>query len=49
MQALARADCAALGRTARIPQTLELFDVKYRRGTAFGYDFAMDRRISPRS
>ena len=43
MQALARADCAALGRHCKdTPQTLELFDVKYRRGTAFGYDFAMD-------
>jgi poly-gamma-glutamate capsule biosynthesis protein CapA/YwtB (metallophosphatase superfamily) len=43
MQALARVDCATLGRHCNeIPETLELFEVKYRRGATFSYDFAVD-------
>jgi poly-gamma-glutamate capsule biosynthesis protein CapA/YwtB (metallophosphatase superfamily) len=43
MQALARADCATVGRHCNeTPDALELFDVKYRRGTAFSYDYSMD-------
>lgn len=43
MQALAAADCAAGGHhCGDNPQSLELYDVKYRRGAAFAYDYAMD-------
>jgi len=43
MKALAQADCAMQAHHCRgTPETLELFDVKYRRGAAFGYDYAMD-------
>jgi poly-gamma-glutamate synthesis protein (capsule biosynthesis protein) len=43
MAALARLDCTVHARhCTEIPGELELFDVKYRRGTAFEYDFAMD-------
>jgi poly-gamma-glutamate capsule biosynthesis protein CapA/YwtB (metallophosphatase superfamily) len=43
MKALAQADCAIQGHHCHgTPETLELFDVKYRRGAAFGYDYAMD-------
>lgn len=43
MQSLASIDCATHGRHCRdTPETLELFDVKYRRGAAFSYDYAMD-------
>jgi poly-gamma-glutamate capsule biosynthesis protein CapA/YwtB (metallophosphatase superfamily) len=43
MQALAQADCATHGRHCHsVPESLELFDVKYRRGPAFSYDYAMD-------
>jgi poly-gamma-glutamate capsule biosynthesis protein CapA/YwtB (metallophosphatase superfamily) len=43
MKALAQADCATHGLHCNaVPESLELFDVKYRRGTAFSYDYAMD-------
>jgi poly-gamma-glutamate capsule biosynthesis protein CapA/YwtB (metallophosphatase superfamily) len=43
MRALAQTDCVTQGRHCRAtPETLELFDVKYRRGAAFAYDYAMD-------
>ena len=43
MRALAQTDCVTLGRHCHVtPETLELFDVKYRRGAAFAYDYAMD-------
>jgi poly-gamma-glutamate capsule biosynthesis protein CapA/YwtB (metallophosphatase superfamily) len=43
MKALAQADCAMHSHHCRTtPETLELFDVKYRRGAAFAYDYAMD-------
>jgi poly-gamma-glutamate synthesis protein (capsule biosynthesis protein) len=43
MQALARADCLTAHRHCNeVPEKLELFDVKYRRGPAFAYDYAMD-------
>ncbi|MEP6885741.1 MAG: CapA family protein [Gammaproteobacteria bacterium] len=43
MQALAKADCLTAHRHCNeIPESLELFDVKYRRGPAFAYDYAMD-------
>jgi poly-gamma-glutamate synthesis protein (capsule biosynthesis protein) len=43
MKALAQADCATHGHHCNtIPESLELFDVKYRRGTTFSYDYAMD-------
>ncbi len=43
MKSLAQADCATHGTHCKdTPETLELFDVKYRRGPAFAYDYAMD-------
>jgi poly-gamma-glutamate capsule biosynthesis protein CapA/YwtB (metallophosphatase superfamily) len=43
MAALARTACLTQGHDcAETPETLELFDVKYRRGAAFAYDYAMD-------
>jgi poly-gamma-glutamate capsule biosynthesis protein CapA/YwtB (metallophosphatase superfamily) len=43
MKALAQTDCATRGQHCdATPETLELFDVKYRRGATFGYDYAMD-------
>ncbi len=43
MQSLARVDCATTGRHCKeVPETLDLFDVKYRRGAAFSYDYSMD-------
>lgn len=43
MEALAKADCLTAGRHCNeVPEKLELFDVKYRRGPAFAYDYAMD-------
>lgn len=43
MQALARVGCIIQGRQCKeTPDTLELFDVKYRRGAAFAYDYSMD-------
>jgi poly-gamma-glutamate capsule biosynthesis protein CapA/YwtB (metallophosphatase superfamily) len=43
MTALVRTACLTEGRHCEgMPETLELFDVKYRRGAAFGYDYAMD-------
>jgi poly-gamma-glutamate capsule biosynthesis protein CapA/YwtB (metallophosphatase superfamily) len=43
MTALAKTDCAIQGHhCGETPETLELFDVKYRRGAAFAYDYAMD-------
>jgi hypothetical protein len=44
MQALAQTDCALYGHHCKqTPATLELFDVKYRLGSAFHYDYEMDR------
>jgi poly-gamma-glutamate capsule biosynthesis protein CapA/YwtB (metallophosphatase superfamily) len=43
MAALARTACLTQARDcAETPETLELFDVNYRRGAAFAYDYAMD-------
>ena len=43
MQALAKTDCLTTRRhCGAVPEKLELFDVKYRRGPAFAYDYAMD-------
>jgi poly-gamma-glutamate capsule biosynthesis protein CapA/YwtB (metallophosphatase superfamily) len=43
MRALAQADCAIHGRhCGGTPDTLDLFDVKYRRGEDFSYEYAMD-------
>jgi poly-gamma-glutamate capsule biosynthesis protein CapA/YwtB (metallophosphatase superfamily) len=43
MQSLARTSCATVGRNCKeTPETLELFDVKYRRGAEFSYDYTMD-------
>jgi poly-gamma-glutamate capsule biosynthesis protein CapA/YwtB (metallophosphatase superfamily) len=43
LAALARTACLTAGQhCAETPETLELFDVKYRRGAAFAYDYAMD-------
>ncbi|MEP6547343.1 MAG: CapA family protein [Gammaproteobacteria bacterium] len=43
MQALAKADCLTAHRHCNeVPETLDLFDVKYRRGPGFAYDYAMD-------
>jgi len=43
MEALAKTDCATVGRHCNeTPETLELFDVKYRRGRAFAYEYSMD-------
>ncbi len=43
MRALAKAECALYARhCGSAPDTLELFDVKYRRGKDFAYDYAMD-------
>src|SRR3984957_12429855 len=43
MTALARTACLTQGRhCGETPDSLELFDVKYRRGAAFAYDYAMD-------
>jgi poly-gamma-glutamate capsule biosynthesis protein CapA/YwtB (metallophosphatase superfamily) len=43
MQSLAKTDCTLYARHCKeSPDTLELFDVKYRRGKSFAYDYAMD-------
>ncbi len=43
MQALAKTDCAIFAHhCGETPASLELFDVKYRRGKAFSYDYEMD-------
>jgi poly-gamma-glutamate synthesis protein (capsule biosynthesis protein) len=43
MAALAKTACLTQGRgCGETPEAFELFDVKYRRGSAFGYDYAMD-------
>ncbi len=43
MSALAKIDCVTHGRHCKeTPDALELFDVKYRRGGAFAYEYAMD-------
>jgi poly-gamma-glutamate capsule biosynthesis protein CapA/YwtB (metallophosphatase superfamily) len=43
MAGLAKAACVTQGRhCGETPDTLELLDVKYRRGGAFTYDYAMD-------
>ncbi|HWG72093.1 MAG TPA: CapA family protein [Steroidobacteraceae bacterium] len=43
MRALVRAGCIIQDRYCKeTPGTLELFDVKYRRGAAFAYDYSMD-------
>jgi poly-gamma-glutamate capsule biosynthesis protein CapA/YwtB (metallophosphatase superfamily) len=43
MRALAKTDCAIYGRhCSGTPATLDLFDVKYRLGKEFAYDYAMD-------
>jgi poly-gamma-glutamate synthesis protein (capsule biosynthesis protein) len=43
MTALARTACLTQGRhCGETPDSVELFDVKYRRGAAFAYDYAMD-------
>jgi len=43
MQSLAKLDCSLHAHHCNdSPATLELFDVKYRRGTSFAYDYAMD-------
>jgi poly-gamma-glutamate capsule biosynthesis protein CapA/YwtB (metallophosphatase superfamily) len=44
MKALAQTDCALYAHHCnQIPATLDLFDVKYRLGSSFFYDYAMDR------
>ncbi len=44
MKALAQTECALYGRHCnQTPQALELFDVKYRLGAVFAYDYEMDR------
>jgi len=43
MQALAKVDCLLNGKHCKTtPDTLDLFDIKYRRGTSFYYDYEMD-------
>ncbi len=43
MKALAQVACVTQGLHCKeTPTVLELFDVNYRRGAAFGYDYAMD-------
>jgi poly-gamma-glutamate capsule biosynthesis protein CapA/YwtB (metallophosphatase superfamily) len=43
MQSLAKADCTLYARHCKqTPDALELFDVKYRLGKAFAYDYVMD-------
>ncbi len=43
MKTLAQTDCVVHGHHCKgTPETLELFDVKYRRGTGFEYEYAMD-------
>jgi poly-gamma-glutamate capsule biosynthesis protein CapA/YwtB (metallophosphatase superfamily) len=43
MQALAKTECSLYARHCNeTPATLELFDLKYRLGKSFAYDYAMD-------
>jgi poly-gamma-glutamate synthesis protein (capsule biosynthesis protein) len=43
MRALAKTDCTLYARhCSGTPATLELFDIKYRLGKSFAYDYAMD-------